>query len=73
MPAATSQPDEASDKAETGDADGSAPAAAAIEGDSEEKEDPDVDSEKKDEAIAAKNEAAETESTSVEAVEPAEL
>lgn len=60
MPAATSQQNEASDKAEAGDAGDSAPA-AAIEGDSEKKEDPDVDSPKKDEAVAKNEESASAE------------
>lgn len=59
-PAATSQQNEASDKAEPGDAEDSAPA-AAIEGDSEKKEDPDVDSAKKDEAVAKDEESASAE------------
>mmetsp|Transcript_32826 Transcript_32826/g.73820 ORF Transcript_32826/g.73820 Transcript_32826/m.73820 type:complete len:376 (+) Transcript_32826:105-1232(+) len=70
VPAAPSQQEEASDKAEVGDADGSAPAAAKSNG--VKKEDPDVESAKKDEVIA-KNEATETESTVVEAEEPAEV
>jgi len=71
VPAAPSQQEEASDKAEVGDADGSAPAAAA-KSNGVKKEDPDVESAKKDEVIA-KNEATETASTVVEAEEPAEV